>query len=356
MPSILFSLALTIPLAVGLVSPLNGQGLLIQSNGLQGGDRSPNHPPHQFKSVRGGVVSEGTAPAIAQIFPDISNPEVQRLLQADGLITLGYIEDGIALIIRESQRLHEQGDYQGEAEILNALAASLQSQGQLQRAAIYYQQALALYAGNADDLGSFENYSYEIGELVKRLGAVYLSLDETEQALAAYEQGLAIVRRVTSPWEQANILSHMGIAYRLAEQPDQALTAYQQALAYYQDMGGNPYDAPQVWNRVGLIYLAQGQFESALAAFQQGLDAIADPQDSFQVMGRILTLENMSRLYEMQGQSEQAAAYAQQAETALTTLPEGRVAPAGDALRQAMLLENIGEFYLAERDFERANQ
>ncbi|MBD2156166.1 tetratricopeptide repeat protein [Leptolyngbya sp. FACHB-16] len=357
MLSILVSLALTIPLTARLTTPLNEPAFLNQPEFLRSGNPASSQPfQARGRNIHKRAVSAGVAPAIAQIFPDITSLEAQRLLQADSLIRLGLIEDGIALYEEELQRFHEQGDHQEEVATLNALASSLEYQGLLQRAAIYYQRALDLYDGGADSFGSPDNYAYELSELVKRLGAVYLALEETEQALTAYEQGLAIARRALTPWGQANILSQMGIAYRLAEQPDQALTAYQQALTYYQDLGGNSYNAPLVWNRIGLIYLAQGQFEPALTAYQQGLDAITDPQESFQVVNRILTLENISHLYEVRGQTEQATAYAQQAETALSTPPEDGVSPAGDSLRQALILENVGEFYLAERDFDRANR
>lgn len=355
MPSIALSLIVAAPLILSL-TPLLAHPVLL--NGREAGSSELGGTARQGSlsetSVDNGLnVDGGNLNEVAQIFPDITNPDVQFLLQGEALLNLGFLEDGIALFEAEIRRLQEQGEVDREAGVLVALASTLELKGELEQAAPYYQRALTIYNDSLN--GDRPINSYDSLETARTLGRVYLGLGQPEQALMAYEQGLAIARATEDPWGEANLLGDMGLAYQSLGQTEDALSTYAQALSNFRALGGDPYEAPRILNRVGLIYLEQGQYETAHEAFQQSSDAVTNPEDFGQVANLVLTLENFSRLHTVQGQTELAGAYAQQAEVVLRTLPRTDYpSPAIDILRQTRILEEMGGFYLDTRDLERA--
>ncbi|MDX2217277.1 MAG: hypothetical protein SFY66_28680 [Oculatellaceae cyanobacterium bins.114] len=56
--------------------------------------------------------------AIAQIFPDISDPTIQLYLYADGLASAGFTTESIALYEQLLQQIQETGDRTEEASFL----------------------------------------------------------------------------------------------------------------------------------------------------------------------------------------------------------------------------------------------
>jgi len=355
MVSSFLSAALTLPFIIGSFVPSHySTSLRRDGRGMEKAHSSLQHLD-LLNTKDDRAISSGDPPAIAQIFPDISNPEIQFLFQAELLLNLGLTQDAIAVYEQELQRLHQAGDYTREALLLSGVAADFRLRGQLPTAVDYYQRALAIFEEHSAFWTEPDSYAYEASEVAHTLGAVHLALEQPEEALGVYERGLAMIaRNAASSWMEPNLLSEMGRAYGIAGQTEAALATYQRAIALFQDMGGDAYVLPQVWYRIGWIHEEQGQFEAALAAYQQGLEGIDNPQDSGQVANRVLLLERIGYLYANQGQTEQAAVSRQQAEIALTTPPASGVSPAGDALRQATILEEIGKIYLADRQFDQA--
>jgi tetratricopeptide (TPR) repeat protein len=295
----------------------------------------------------------GSSQALAQAFPDLSNPTAQLYLQADGLVSSGFPEEGIAVFERLLQQFRDRGDRVAEADLLKSIASSFETEGDLERALTYYQQALDIYGGRIISPVDRTAQLFEANEVINQMALIYMRLGKTEQAVAAYQQAIEINRRADLPQEEASTLGHLGTAYQISGQMEQALAAYQQAIAIYTEVGSNPYDAPGIFNQIGMIYQAQGQFEQALAAYQQGLAAVAEQSDDFQTVDRVVTLENISSLYQAQGRADLAADYAQQAETTLTQASSDEFI-GEDLSRKADLLRTVGDFYLSIGQLERA--
>ncbi|AIE76236.1 tetratricopeptide repeat protein [Synechocystis sp. PCC 6714] len=291
----------------------------------------------------------GIAPAIAQVFPDITSPTAQLYLQADSLISLGFIEEGMALYEQLLKGIRETGDRQEEAKFLHAIASSFQLRGDLERALTYYERALDL----SEDIPlNPENQSFDINEIANVIGSIYLVLGQNEQALIAYERAVEIDQKFGLQWQGIGTLSNIGTAHRLAGNLEQALASYQQGLFLAEETDDNYFKA-KIFNKIGMLYQAQGQFELALNAYQQGLVAVTDQPKEYQIVDLVLTLENLSNLYQSQGQIDQAKTYEQQAKTAIA---QASVDQYGDASlkRGADFLEDIGEFYLVDGQPERA--
>ncbi|MDX2217276.1 MAG: DUF2225 domain-containing protein [Oculatellaceae cyanobacterium bins.114] len=217
----------------------------------------------------------------------------------------------------------------------------------------YYHRALAIYGGRIISPIDRTAQLYEASKIANTIASIYLTLGQTEQAIETYQQALAIDRRTTPGWTEASTLSNLGTTYRIAGQLEPALATYQQAASIYTETSSNPYEAVKLFNQLGMLYQEQGQFELALTVYQQGLAMVAEQSEEFQSVDRILTLENISRLYQAQGQTEQATHYAEQATTALT---QASVDSYGieSPFRGADLLQKIGRFYLVNSQLERA--
>lgn len=290
-----------------------------------------------------------TTPAIAQSFPDLTNPKVQSYLQADSFVSLGFIEEGVALYERLLQEIRGSGDRQEEARFLHSIASSFQLRGDLQRALTYYEKALAVSAEIPLDPNG---PSVDINEIANTIGSIYLALGQNEQALAAYERAVAINEKFDLQWQGVGTLSYFGTAYRLTGNLEQALATYQQGIALAKETNDNYFKA-EIFNKIGMTYEEQGQFKLALDAYQQGLIAVADQPKEYQVVDRVLTLDNISNLYRLQKQIDQAKAYDQQAQEAIAQASVDSYGNANTA-RGADFLQEIGKFYLLDGQPERA--
>jgi tetratricopeptide (TPR) repeat protein len=297
------------------------------------------------------VPNVGVTPAITQIFPDISDPTIQLYLQAESFVSLGLTEEGIALYDQLLQELRAKGDRQEEARFLHSIASSFQLRGDLQRALTYYDQALTVAEAIPPDP---RGQSVDLNEIANTIGAIYLVLGQNDQALVAYERAVAIDQKFALDWQGVGTFSNLGTAYRLTGNLEQALATYQLGITLAEATRDNYFRA-KLFNKIGMLYQAQGEFELALAAYQQGLTAVANQPKEYQIVDLVLTLENISNLYRLQGQTEQAATYEQQVQEAIAQASEGFYG--GDsAARGADFLEEIGEFYLLDGQPERAKE
>jgi len=234
-----------------------------------------------------------------------------------------------------------------EAQLLKNIAADFELRGQLQNALIYYQRSLAIYKSGMLVSGD-RNIEWQTGsQVANAIGLIHQALGESEQALTAYQQALAIDRRAQNLGSEANTLSNIGIVYRTSERTDRALESYKKAISLYQELDENHYQIPKILNRIGLIYQEQGRFELALSAYQRGLDILTNSRSLEQVSDRILTIENISNLYRIQGLEERAVAIIAETFDNLTIEKE--------PYSIALAFERVGVFYLSEQQFERAS-
>ncbi|HEY9620516.1 MAG TPA: tetratricopeptide repeat protein [Crinalium sp.] len=295
--------------------------------------------------------------AIAQTQPSPSDRRTRALqlfVQADSLRSVGLPEVGDALQEEGLQMLQEMGERLKEAEILVGIGNTRRLSGQLQEALSFYQRALAIYQGPI--ISPIDRYQQleRAYETANTIGRVYQALGQYDQALAAYQQAIALAHRASSDFVPPEVLTNIGTLHHLAGRPEQALAAYQQALPHYQPIRAY---STQFMNQLGLLYQSQGQFESALAAYQEGLAALEERDPGIQrLIDRVLTLENISSLYQAQGQTVQAETYAQQALDA-SLGPTGYrddIGVGANEAQRANILQEIGSFYLAEGQLDRA--
>lgn len=147
----------------------------------------------------------------------------------------------------------------------------------LQRSLEYYAEATKLSPHSA--------------VLFNEWGLVYYILGDLDQAMAKYEQSLALDQEFLQTY------IYMGDIYLARKQWQEAIPIYQKALAL------NP-GFVQGWSALGYVYAQLGMWDEAITANVKVLEVA--PND-------YSTLKNLAILYDQSGQPEEALSYVQRA-------------------------------------------
>ena len=113
------------------------------------------------------------------------------------------------------------------------------------------------------------------------LGNVYAVTGRTKEALAAYEQAIALDSKFASPW------NNLGYLYQRMDRPDDAINAYQQASAL------DPKSA-YPWNNLGSLYRQLDRLDDAINAYQRAI--ALDPKYANPWLGLGTVYQRMDRL------------------------------------------------------------
>lgn len=308
-----------------------------------------------------GVASIGeevTQPSIvlpaahAQIWPDLEQLDLQFIFLAESLFAVGLDADARLVYAQEIERLEQQEQYDRVILVLVLAGDEHRLRGDLDQALLYYQQALSLLEFSAE--AAIITYD----EVINTVGQIHSALEQYDLALATYQKSLVWSRVIAEPWLEARTFTKMGIVHQNSGQIESAIAAYQEAVLIYQQFDSNSYELPKVLNRMGLIYQQQGRNEDAIAAYQQALElsrqtGIETPVA--QLINQILTLENLSDFYHLQGEETTAQRHAEAAVKALGTLsePDFSGVPRYPA---ELAFEEIGTFYLETNQRDRAQK
>ncbi|UCH92674.1 MAG: CHAT domain-containing protein [Candidatus Aminicenantes bacterium] len=189
------------------------------------------------------------------------------------------------------------------AEILCATGIYFESTEDNEKAADYFQQALAIYLKLNDPVEQGPVY-YKLGviyskkgddsraldmfkkalpfyekagepvvqvDLYCKMGAIYSKIGYDSKALKMYDKALPFFEKAGKPIAQAKVYYCKGKIYsKIGEDPD-ALEMYDQALKFFKEAGGHPYQG-KVYQRKGDIYLINGNISNARKMFDQALE------------------------------------------------------------------------------------
>jgi tetratricopeptide (TPR) repeat protein len=162
----------------------------------------------------------------------------------------------------------------------------LRAQGRLPEALAAYQQGLAIAKRLTDQDPSNAGWQRDLAASYGKIGDVLRAQGRLPEALAVYQQGLAITKRLAdqdpsnATWQQdlAAAYDRMGDVRRAQGSFPEALDTYQQGLNIRQKLADQnrskadwQRDLSVSYDRVGDILRAQGKLPEALAAYQQGL-------------------------------------------------------------------------------------
>jgi tetratricopeptide (TPR) repeat protein len=184
--------------------------------------------------------------------------------------------------------MHEMTDsrFRMRSVTLGIKGDVLRAQGKLPEALAAYQQGLAIAKRLADQDPSNAGWQRDLATAYDRMGDVLRTQGRLPEGLAAYQQGLAITKRLADQdpsnagWQQdlAAAYDRMGDVRRAEGSFPEALDTYQQGLNIRQKLADQnrskadwQRDLSVSYDRVGDILRAQGKLPEALAAYQQGL-------------------------------------------------------------------------------------
>jgi CHAT domain-containing protein/tetratricopeptide (TPR) repeat protein len=113
------------------------------------------------------------------------------------------------------------------------------------------------------------------GSVWNTLGLIYRSLGQWDEAIACYQQDLAICRTQDDRHGIGLSLVNLGEVYQKRGNWPEALQAYQQALSLIREFD-NRYDETEALANLGFLYQEMGEYKLALDYYSQAIDLIED--------------------------------------------------------------------------------
>ncbi len=175
---------------------------------------------------------------------------------------------------RALERLEEAGQAYRQALALDPiypwpyhnLGLLAEQQGDLERAAAFFRQALDRHQRDSDRAAAWTH-----------LGHVYRRQEQLHKAIDAYRRAAELDPTYAEPW------GYLGDVLRTLEQAKEAISAYRKAI------GLNPAE-PWPYHHLAWLYQQQGRYEEALTRYQQAIErhrTEADQALSWQQIGQL---------------------------------------------------------------------
>jgi CHAT domain-containing protein len=161
-------------------------------------------------------------------------------------------------------------------------------------------------------------------------------------ALAKFQQGLILVKKIDYQDAEGIILNDIGVVYVSLGQYFDALKYYQPSLIIRKAIGNKSGEGTTL-NNIGGVYESLGQYPKALEYYQQSLvirKAIGDKS------GEGTTLNNIGEVYRYLGQYRKALNYYEQSLTIIQAI--------NNKFREGTILGNIGVIYSSIQQYPKA--
>jgi serine/threonine-protein kinase len=173
-----------------------------------------------------------------------------------------------------------------QATMLNNLGDVLVAQGKLPEALDAYQNGLAIAKRLAEQDKTNTGWQRSLSVSYERVGDVLVAQGKLQEALDAYQQSLKIRQTLAerdksnTDWQLDLSVSYERVGNMLVAQGklQEALDAYQQSLKIRQTLAEQDksntdwqLDLSVSYNKVGDVLVAQGKLQEALDAYQQSL-------------------------------------------------------------------------------------
>jgi len=240
--------------------------------------------------------------------------------------SLNHFKEGIA-------RNRATGDSLGLVSQLNDLGTTYKAQSEYDQALQYYFQALAI----CQEMGLDRGISATLGNI----GLSYFEMDEYDKALNFYQSALAINKRINNKSSLAVNYNNIGLLYGDKGRYGQAIQNHLKALEIRQELGYQIEIANSL-NNIGRLYMQQDKFNLALDYLNRALvkNDNRDPDLTS------IIHENLTKMYLSAGRLDSALIHAQK------TLALSR--DFGSKLGQKIAYELLTKIYEQQGDFEQA--
>ncbi|MBH8572700.1 tetratricopeptide repeat protein, partial [Nostocaceae cyanobacterium CENA369] len=153
-------------------------------------------------------------------------------------------------------------DEQEKAAIINNLGLLKTHRGKIEDAIALFQQSLAI----TEQIGYVQGQA----QTLNNLGLIKANRGEIEEAIALYEQSLAISEQIDDVKTKATTLHELGRLKVNRGEIEEAIALFQQSLAISEQIGDVQMTATTL-NNLGLVKANRGKIEEAIALYEQSL-------------------------------------------------------------------------------------
>lgn len=164
-----------------------------------------------------------------------------------------------------------------------------------------YDEALALFTPLSDAAGQ--------ADVLNNIGEVLFHLGETERARAAFERALPLWRQAGVRGAEAQTLNNLGVVHRFLGEMEKAIDYYHLALPLRRAEGDRRGEA-QTLRNIGVVYAFLDEHQQAIDHFLESLPIRREAGD---VRGEAYTLHSIGAFYFSLGEHQKALEYARQA-------------------------------------------
>ncbi|BCL35694.1 tetratricopeptide repeat protein [Nostoc sp. MS1] len=238
------------------------------------------------------VVSQGTLEIIAnyRVLYELAKSEQE----------LGLIEQAFEHY-QQVLALCPPEDKMQKAVTLHYLGRLKANTGEIEEAIALYEQSLAL----TEQFGNIQGKAATLDQL----GILKANTGEIEEAIALYQQSLALTEQIGDVQGQAATLNNLGYLKAKRGEIEEAIALYEQSFFFSKQIGNIQGQAVTL-NQLGLLKVNSGEINAALTLFEQSL---ALNEQIGYVQGQATTLINLGYLKEACGEINLAIALLEQA-------------------------------------------
>jgi len=222
-----------------------------------------------------------------------------------------------------------------QAGLYRKLAIALHDRGDLAAAEDALEQGLAVVEGHV---------SPEAGRLHVWNGLLRFRRGELAQALAACEEGIALLSAVDSPRDLAQAHNLQGLIYRNMGESGPAIQAHERSRVLY-EAAGDSAGLERATSNLGCVYQDLSRWSEALQHFERSVGLAERTGEAWRQAAAAI---NLGEIYRRQGDLGRAiASYERARQTGEAFgFPEAT----------GMALMNLGASYLKQGDFARADE
>jgi predicted ATPase/transcriptional regulator with XRE-family HTH domain len=180
------------------------------------------------------------------------------------------------------------------AEGLNAAGNLARDQGDHVQAVAFYEESLAL----CREIGNV----YGMARALNNLGNTMQDEARYREATLSYYEALAMFRTLGQEWDIANALNNLGIALGFCGDYDQATRLLEEAIALRERIGDTSYRARSL-DALGVVMQKQGKLDRAASLHEESLALRRQLGDS---RGIAISLNNLGQVARYRGDYSKA--------------------------------------------------
>ena len=273
---------------------------------------------------------------------NLAQANTTAINEVDGLVR-NLAEQDLKQAIVLALLNHTVARYKGNTAVKgkcsNTLGWLYLQQDERERALHYYREALSLLENIPQARAAIARIRLDIGEIDERhgswdaarreyqsalasaqelkhhilesdahngLGRVHLALEQTEEALAAFQRALEISRQADDQRGEETALGNLGLVYRFLGQLGEAAKSYEQALLRSQEAGHeHTAGTGRHLDNLGSVLLEQGEYRKARQHFRAALKIACQMNDRLGAQQRLGNLGNLYRDWAKRGETRE---------------------------------------------------